>query len=230
MQGSNEYAAPAGIVPGFPEALPRSLENAWLVLAQYPKLVSIALPPEGGVRITLKKNPKSIWVLAISCTVFGVVGLIGIAFFDRYQRSDRFDLPIHFSVIKLYLLAAMCTGAGILMALINLASGGVDRDAVIHAAPGRLHIDRWVSGDHIVREYSREDINQIWTDGAIEIGFRLGPFSLATFGRLDVQDAAAEIIGRLFWGDDAVVGRNVRSQLAAHGRMRILVHGAQRPD
>lgn len=163
-----------GIVPGFPPTLPSQLEDAWLVLARNPQHASITPPSaDKSVTIVLKKRPKSVWALAATCVAFGIIVVIAAWLFERYQSSDAYDLPIRFPPFKLYVVGWMCAGVGVMLTLINLASGGVDRDTVFHVSLGRLKIDRWVSGDHVVRDYTPEEINQIWADGAIEVGWRL---------------------------------------------------------
>jgi hypothetical protein len=216
-------ATSAGIVPGFPAKLPMQLENAWLALVRHPEHVSLDVLAKDTAQITIKKNRRALWGLTLLCLLSGLLGIVGTWLFDRYQSSDSFDLPLRFRTTKLYVAAGICVGVGLLLMLINLAAGGVERNTVIEAALGRLKIDRWVSGDHVVREYSRDEVSEIWTDGAIEIGWRLGAFGVAPFAPAKVQDAVAEIVGTLFWGDDACVARKIRSRYAANGKMKVVI-------
>jgi len=47
------------------------------------------------------------------------------------------------------------------------------------------------------------------------------------FAPTDVQVAAAEIIGAVFWGDEATVSRNVRSPLAGGDTVKVLITRGQ---
>jgi hypothetical protein len=204
----------SGIVPGFPQSLPAHLESAWLTIVRKPQSATITPLPDGGVRIAFKKQPKALWGLIAFVTLGGVIMMVGAWLFDRHQQSADFDLPVRFNLTKLYIIAGMSIGAGLILMLIQIA-GGADRDTVLDASKGCLRIDRYVSGDHIVREYSPEEIDAIWVDSGIGVDARLGAFSIAVFTAADVQVAAAEIIGTVFWGDDAVVSRNVHDGRAA---------------
>jgi hypothetical protein len=205
-----------------PDSLPRQLDNAWQVLNQRPERAAVVLLPDSVVRIVLKKNPKSLWTLAIVCSAVGAVILLATKAFDRYQ-SRATDLPVTVDLMKLYIVAWMCVGVGLMMILINLAVGGVERDTIIEVSLGRLKIDRWVAGDHVVREYVPDEIRHIWTDTTIGVDSRIDRFSIALFAPPDVQNAAAEIAGTIFWGDRAIVERNVKTRIAVHGRARLLV-------
>ena len=216
-------AIASGIVPGFPLGMPPALQDAWLALAQRPEKVAIEIPGDRHIRFTIKSDPKAAWKVLIFITLMGIASMIGAWLFDRYQSSPSFDLAVRLNPIKLYLVASMCLLGGVMGLLIQIASGGVARNTIVEASLDRLKIDRWVSGDHVVREYSPSEVRRIWTDGAIEIDARLGTFSVANFAPDEVQDAVAEIVGTLFWGDDAFVDRNVSSPAAANGKMRVLV-------
>jgi hypothetical protein len=206
-----------------PDILPRQLEPAWRLLSQRPERAAVTSLPDGGVRIVLKKNPKALWTLAIVCSLVGASILLAAGWLGRSQ-SHAADGPVGFNATKLYVVAWMCVGVGIMLILINLAAGGIERDTIIEASLGRLKIDRWVAGDHVVRQYTPDEINHIWTDGAIGVDWRIGPFSIGLFAPPDVQDAAAQIAGTVFWGERAIVQRNAKTRIAAHGRARLLVH------
>lgn len=212
----------SGIVPGFPVSLPPHLEQAWHAIVQKPQAASITALPDGGVRVALKKQPKQLWALIGCLTIGGALALAGIWLFDKYQRSPDYDLPFRFGVIKLYLLVGMMIGIGGILALIQAAGGG-ERDTIIEASRGRLKIDRYIAGDHVIREYAPSEIGAIWVDSGIGIDARLGPFSLAIFTPSDVQVAVAEIIGTVFWSDDTLVARNVKDSRAAEGTARALL-------
>jgi hypothetical protein len=202
-----------GIVPGFPEALPGQLENAWLALMQHPKEVAISVSPIGEAHIEIKQDPKVVWMIGAMCSGMGAACLIAAWIIDHYRRSDDYDLPFSYSAsFKLWFLGWMCLGMGIMVVLIAIASRGKNRDTIIEVSRGRLKVDRWVSGDHVVREYAPEEISMIWTDGAIEIGARLGEVPVAPFAQRDIQDAVAEIVGTVFWGDESVIQRDVKTR------------------
>ena len=120
----------SGIVPGFPQALPAHLEQAWLTIVQKPNAATITTLPDGGVRISLKHQAKTFWALTAAVTSIGVIMMVGGWLFDWYQRSPDFDSPVRFGMIKIYLLGGMSILLGLILALIQ-AVGGTNQYAVI---------------------------------------------------------------------------------------------------
>jgi lysylphosphatidylglycerol synthetase-like protein (DUF2156 family) len=212
-----------GIVPGFPASLPAHLDQAWLAIVSKPQAAVIAMTADNGVTITLKRQPKQAWGIALLITAIGVLCMLGAWLFDRYQHSPGYDLPIRYNMTKLYLVAGMCL-MGSLIALLVLAAGGAEgKDTVLTAVAGRLTVDRYVSGDHVVRTYTPADCRAIWVDSAIGIDAGPCPFSIGIFTPANVQLGAAEILGTVFWADAAAVHRNVRTPLAAGESVKILI-------
>ena len=219
----------SGIVPGFPASLPAHLEQAWLTLVSKPAAATIMTTPDNGVTIALKRQPKTAWTLIAVITGLGLLLLLGAWWFDRYQQDPANDVPVRFGVMKLYGLAGMCVLFGLIFALVQAVGGGESKDTVVTVARGRLTVDRYLSGDHVVRTYSAGELRAIWVDAAIGLDVPIAPFSIAIFTPADVQMAAAEIMGAVFWGDDVTVSRNVPSPLAAGETVKVLSMRRQEP-
>jgi hypothetical protein len=212
----------SGIVPGFPANMPAHLEQAWLTLVSKPAAATITTTADNGVKIALKKQTKTAWALIAFLTGMGVVLLVGAWLFDRYQHSPGYDIPVRFRMLKLYGLAGMCVLIGLIMALVQALGGGESKDTVVTVVPGRLTVDRYLSGDHVVRTYSGGELRAIWVDSAIGLDVRLGPVNIGIFTPTDVQVATAEIIAAVFWGDEVTVSRDVPSPLAMGETVKVL--------
>jgi hypothetical protein len=175
------------------------------------------------VTITLKRQPKQAWGIALLFTGMGALIVLGAWLFDGHQHSPGYDLPFRYNMLKLYLVAGMCLMGGLILLLVTALGGAEGKDTVLTAIPGRLTVDRYVSGDHLVRTYTPADCRAIWVDSAIGIAAGVCPFSIAMFTPPDVQLAVAEILGTIFWGDAAIALRDVRTPLAAGESVKILI-------
>ena len=212
----------SGIVPGFPASLPPHLEQAWFTLVSKPAAATITTTADNGVKIALEKQTKTAWALIAFLVGMGVVLLVSAWLFDRYQHSPGYDVPVRFGMLKLYGLAGMCVLIGLIFALVQALGGGESKDTLVTVARGRLTVDRYLSGDHVVRTYCGGELRAVWVDSAIGLDVRLGPVSIAILTPADVQVAAAEIIAAVFWGDELTVERNVPSPLAAGETVKVL--------
>jgi hypothetical protein len=214
--------------PAFPATLPPHLEAAWQAIARRPERASVRPLDGGGVAVTLKRSPGRALGLALGVVAFGAAALLAVWALDRYQSSPDYDQPFRFRLFKFYMLAGMCTLGGAIALLVVLASSG-DSDTVLEVWRGRLKVDRWLSGDHVVREYTPAEISLIWSDSAMGIGYRRGDFAVAHLAPNEVLDAAAEIVGTVFWGDEAVVRRDAPSPMYPEVKVRVAVLRAQQP-
>jgi len=168
------------------------LEQAWLTLVSKPAAATITTTPDNGVKIALKRQPKTAWALIAAITTLGLLLLLGAWLFDRYQQSPAYDVPIRFRMGKLYLGAGMCVMVGLIFALVQAVGGGESKDTVVTVVPGRPTVDRYLGRPRGALLLPGE-LHAIWVDAAIGLAVRLGPFSIAIFTPADVQVAAAEI-------------------------------------
>jgi hypothetical protein len=194
------------------------------VLARHPQRVELSILPDSGARVVIKPDPRAAWKVA-AIYVVGIALAAGCGVLMSWlRRGGRIDLPFFAMPWAFYTFALIGLGVLAMLALGRLV-GGPAREVVFEVYPGRLKIDRYIAGDHVVREYrAAAEILAIYVDAALTFQTRTNTFStVSAFCPIEVHEATAELLGAMLWGNSAIICRDALWPGAYQGRARVLV-------
>src|SRR5258706_7601291 len=204
-----------------------TVENARDILARYPDRVELLDLPEGGIRVAIRPDPNTSLKIAaglvIACVSSFVVGRV----VGWLRHNGELNLPFVFArQSTFYGLSIFFLALGSFFGLIRWLNGP-PKPTVFDVYPGRLKIDRYVAGDHVVRQYAPNEVRQFFVDGAsLTFNTRMDDFSvLVAFCPRDIRIATAWGVGAVFWGTSAAfLEGGAPSQGPGRKGRRIAVH------
>ena len=179
--------------------------------------------PGGGFRIVLTPDPSQTLRVIAFLSAAGAIGA-GLLYAAHWLNELG---PVRFrcSGPNLYLDGCWLEPASLVTAVLGLLRlvNGPERELILETSPGKLHIDQYVSSDHLVRDLSADEIRLVFVDVAIGIQTRTNTWSMAMSTPLEVQVAVAEFIGIYLWGDLSLVVYDVELPGTARGRAEVVI-------
>ncbi len=202
-----------------------TVENARNILARYPDRVELLDLPEGGIRVAIRPDPNTSLKIAaglvIACVSSFVVGRV----VGWLRHNGELNLPFVFArQSTFYGLSIFFLALGSFFGLIRWLNGP-PKPTVFDVYPGRLKIDRYVAGDHVVRQYAPNEVRQFFADSApLTFNTRMDDFSvLVAFCPRDIRIATAWVVGAIFWGTSAIFLEDVALANATDRKAHLLV-------
>ena len=176
-----------------------SIDVARERLASHAKRVEMNDLPD-GVQVTIKTDPRGTLKLAAMMVGGGLSAgaLLLIVYLTRDNPVPR-DFIISKPIALLGLMAVFGTVLGLSIGAASFANGP-DRPTVLQLRPGTVRIERWMAGDHVLRDYSAADIKALLINVALDVQTRTDQFSLAPSIPHDTQVALGELMALMLWG------------------------------
>lgn len=167
--------------------------------------------PDNAVRLVIKGKPKE--MLKIAFMMFFVAGLgsaVGYAL-ERFPLSPDFQGPIIEHPQNLFnLMSLAIAGIGALLILIFVVAGS-ERDTILDVGDSRIRVDRYVAGDHMVREYLSTEIQAIAVqETSIILATKTHEIGFGSHLTDAERRAIVAIICLGLWQDNARLGENIR--------------------
>lgn len=181
-------------------------------LASNPDVVELVALPDEGLRMILKVRPSEIWKLIGAMATCSIASLIVGVLIERLHLVEDFNGPFfRHAGTPFYSMSALFLGIGLFVLIMRVVAGP-DQAAILEIHPRRLKVDRYVAGDHVVREYSASEVRAITIrNGVIEIATSPGEFGLGgNHLPLDVKVAMVAVIALGLWQESTCLLPNLR--------------------
>ena len=177
---------------------PRPPVDAAMSVVKSAERVSVTELPDGGITFNVEPGRRDVWKVPVLCLVIGVIGLAA-----GYLLQDRNPgLPQGFTWRgsgKLMILGALNVALAPMVLLILLMQGP-PKKVTLEARPGSLRADRYIAGDHVVSNYSADEVEYLFAeDTTLFATTRKGDQQLIASGDRDVNRAVATLLASRLW-------------------------------
>ncbi len=176
------------------------------LLKTVPDKIEFSSLPDQGVRIALKPQRNEMIKIAAAELIFGICSLILGFLFHRFGWMSDFQFRNFGSPATVFTLLGFALIGIFIFLMLIFAATGPGRDVVLEIHPGRLKIDRYAAGDHIVREYSAADVRSVSTFDGVMLGVPIaGEVHLGDTLPDEIVAALVVVIATGLWQESAVL-------------------------
>jgi hypothetical protein len=149
---------------------------------------------DGGAIIVIKPNPRDFTILfVLTVAVSALLALLALA-----MDLNWFGLEFRIQTLKLYIFAGV-GGMFALMGVLVRAAAGPPKESTIEVHQGRMKVDFYVSGDHVVKEIRAEEIQAIDDTAGLDFYLRHTTFSIAQFSPSKTVKLLGQLISVILW-------------------------------
>lgn len=198
------------------------------VLGRYGERVALTRLPDGGLQIVIAPDKRAAW--KVSGLVIGFVVLAFAGGFFAKWIGPLGPSPAESTGSRLRIRHELFFGLGFagigfgVVAILLRGVSGPGRDYIYEVREGQVKVDRYQTGDHIVRVYAAAEVGAVCVmDSSITIETAVADVPGPIFVPIDLNLAVAEVVGRVLWGEAARVARDVPMRKAASGKAKLVV-------